>query len=106
MELTFQKPSIYFRANPCDLDQYASLFLSLQFFSGNPIVILGIVELVKFLFTIVSLDDYYQSNSHEESHFEMNEIPSHFNIEHSQFENYSNGQSQFGHQLGNENIHM
>ena len=69
-------------------------------------MILGIVELIKFLFTIVSLDDYYQSNSHEESHFEMNEIPSHFNIEHSQFENYSNGQSQFGHQLGNENIHM
>ena len=88
-ELIFQEQSIYFRTNPCDLDQHASLFLSLQFFSGNPIVILGIVELIKFLSTIVSLDEYYQSNSNEDCQFEMNEIPSHFNIEHSQWDNNS-----------------
>ena len=91
------------------MDQYASLFLSLQFFSGNPIVILGIVELIKFLCTIVSLDEYYQSSSNEDSRFEMNEIPSHFNIEHSQWDNNSHGPSQIGQELGilpKANIHM
>ena len=53
----------YFRTDPCDLDQHVGLFLYLYFIAGNPFVVIGLFDLMKFLFTIVSLDNYYQSPS-------------------------------------------
>ena len=50
------------RTNPCDLDQQTAYIFCLYFFTGNPLAVIGVIDLIKFLSTIVSLDEYYQSN--------------------------------------------
>ena len=44
------------------MDQQTAYIFCLYFFTGNPLAVIGVIDLIKFLSTIVSLDEYYQSN--------------------------------------------